>query len=190
MRSIHDMHNAALSLLYSWGLAHTFTSVGKVFAGRYRPNYLDMLEDLSISGDSDKEWNGRMSFPSGHATIMFAGCTWMALYMAGKLKCFTNKGGEAWKSALCVGPLMAAWLGAITRTRDYHHDFSDILAGSIIGACGAFVSYFCYFRSVFDKKCHLPKVRTHCGVCIDHCPNAVPARFTKNRRRAPTGLPS
>eukprot|EP01105_Mastigella_eilhardi_P012369 TRINITY_DN2838_c0_g1_i1.p2 TRINITY_DN2838_c0_g1~~TRINITY_DN2838_c0_g1_i1.p2 ORF type:complete len:113 (-),score=6.84 TRINITY_DN2838_c0_g1_i1:12-350(-) len=103
MRSIHDMHNAALSLLYSWGLAHTFTSVGKVFAGRYRPNYLDMLEDLSISGDSDKEWNGRMSFPSGHATIMFAGCTWMALYMAGKLKCFTNKGGEAWKSALCAG---------------------------------------------------------------------------------------
>ncbi|KAH3743200.1 phosphatidic acid phosphatase type 2/haloperoxidase [Pelomyxa schiedti] len=166
MRSLHDVHHGFLSLLECAGIHMCFVSAGKAFAGRYRPHYLALLAmvqaDHSTSSQvaADKDlWEGMRSFPSGHSAVAFAGLAWLSLYLAGKFKVFSPKGGESWKTVICGLPLMAAWIIAITRTRDYHHNFSDIMCGAFIGIACAIVAYFNFYHSLLSENCHLPKTR-------------------------------
>lgn len=48
---------------------------------------------------------------------------------------------------------------AVSRTRDYHHNFDDVLAGAVIGCVIAMACYFCFYPSLFDANSHLPRHR-------------------------------
>lgn len=176
---LHELHHGLLSLLMSVLCVLLFTEIGKVFAGRHRPNYIAYLEENSLSlGDKD-EWDERKSFPSGHSAVIFNGMTWLSLYLAAKLRfqvnfalfsqcrAFTPHGGEGWKLFLIGAPQVAAWLIAISRTRDYHHNFDDILAGSLIGILWTIPAYFSYFPPLTDPMCYLPKIRSRFPVCLE-----------------------
>jgi len=151
----HDVHHAILTLAESILFAYLFTGLGKVLAGRYRPNYYASVEN---NGGQDF-LDGRQSFPSGHSSVSFAGMMFVSLYFAGKVGLFRKNGGQIWKSLVCLLPLIIAFLIAISRTRDYHHNFSDIVAGSFIGVLSAIYAYFLQYPSLLDDHCDIPKFR-------------------------------
>ncbi|KAN0000610.1 hypothetical protein ACTFIZ_001055 [Dictyostelium cf. discoideum] len=154
-RNSHDFHHAALGLFQAFTITMLFTDILKVTAGRYRPDYGARV----ATGIAAVIREGRVSFPSGHSSVSFCGMTFLSFYLCGKTKVFLKDGGNILKALGCLCPFMISSLVAVSRTVDYHHDFSDILAGSVIGlSIGVFV-YFMNFNSLFSKECSLPKNR-------------------------------
>jgi len=150
-RNFHDLHNSLLGFAETLVFTLFFTSVFKVFAGEYRPNY---FEYVSISPK-----DASMSFPSGHSSMSFCAQLYVSLYFAGKSKLFTVNGGQLWKVIVAFIPLFAASLIAVSRTRDYHHSFTDILAGSVIGCAITYYCYYLNYPNLTSKHCHEPKWR-------------------------------
>eukprot|EP01102_Stenamoeba_stenopodia_P010718 TRINITY_DN325_c0_g2_i1.p1 TRINITY_DN325_c0_g2~~TRINITY_DN325_c0_g2_i1.p1 ORF type:complete len:207 (-),score=36.07 TRINITY_DN325_c0_g2_i1:168-788(-) len=149
---LHDFHNATLGLLQCLAFTVTVTDAVKTSCGRYRPNWLAM--------ESEYGNEGRMAFPSGHASFSFAGMTFLSFYLCGKTKLFSSRSGSGttlWLFICIFLPQAMAWFIAITRTRDYWHEFSDILGGIVIGIFWAFVAYFLHYPSLFSKRSDVPK---------------------------------
>lgn len=150
----HDFHHGVLALLESAGLTLSIVNLIKPFAGRYRPHYLAVRYDE----DPYMEFDGRRSFPSGHSACAFSGFGVLAFYAAGKMGLYAKgRGGQLFKGVISMLPLLAAFAIAITRTRDYHHNYSDIITGSIIGLICSAGAYFNLFPSLFSKNSHLPR---------------------------------
>jgi len=132
-RSRHDIHHAVLGLAVAMSISLLITACLKVGVGRYRPDYEARL------GQPD----ARMSFPSGHSSTSFAGMVFLSLYMNGKLKAFSDHSGPTLLRGLSSILPLALCIGiAVSRVIDYHHHFSDIIAGSLLGAGMAFFGYF------------------------------------------------
>ncbi|KAJ1966387.1 hypothetical protein GGI12_000097 [Dipsacomyces acuminosporus] len=58
--------------------------------------------------------------------------------------------GHAYKSVVFFLPLFFATLIAISRTADYHHHWSDVLAGSLMGGYIGWFAYRTYFPPIFS----------------------------------------
>jgi membrane-associated phospholipid phosphatase len=77
----------------------------------------------------------------------------------GKGQVFHNEYSTGVHTAIAVwSPMTLAFFVAVSRTVDYHHNFSDIIAGALLGTGMAFYFYYMYFPSHFHPKCHLPKL--------------------------------
>uniref|UniRef100_A0AAV1UJG0 Phosphatidic acid phosphatase type 2/haloperoxidase domain-containing protein n=1 Tax=Peronospora matthiolae TaxID=2874970 RepID=A0AAV1UJG0_9STRA len=166
----HDTRDFLLSLVQSVALATFFTQFTKNITGRFRPSFYDMCKwqfDVVWDGvtnlctDAAGEKEGRKSFPSGHASFAWASMLVLALYLLGRsrLNCenrssSTLRGGK--KSLmlfLCCAPiLLASWI-AISRCIDNWHHYSDILAGSVIGAVSALFAFNYNYGSIFSWDC-------------------------------------
>ena len=72
------------------------------------------------------------SFPSGHTSWSFAGLGYLAMYLAGKIGVFDQR-GHSWKLFPVVLPLLGATFVGITRVDDYWHHWNDVFAGAAIG---------------------------------------------------------
>jgi len=159
-----DCHHAMLGLFVSISLTNVITASVKSATGRYRPNWYSTY----APGDLNE---GRYSFPSGHASNSFAGMVFLSLYILGKSRIFRNECvSPLWKSLLALSPLIVAFFIAVSRTVDYHHNFSDIIAGSLIGTGFSFFGYFSYFPSLFSDECHLPKQHPECKLMANALP--------------------
>jgi diacylglycerol diphosphate phosphatase/phosphatidate phosphatase len=156
MRSGHDFHHACLGLLQALVFTMIFTDSIKFAAGRYRPDY---LARVSSNSSASVLRDGRQSFPSGHSSVSFAAMVYLSLYLAGKLGLYRRYGGSAWKAIVCLFPLAVATTVAVSRVRDYHHDFSDILAGSLLGAGMGIMAYFMNYNAITAENSHMPKLR-------------------------------
>jgi len=152
-RSTHDLHNAVLGLLETITFTMTWTDIIKVSAGRYRPDYLARVQQQNDVVD------GRKSFPSGHSSLSFCAMTYLSLYLAGKLGLFRRQGGAVWKAVIAMLPLSLSVFVAVSRTRDYHHHFSDILGGAVIGVALALFFYVLNYESLFGDRSQYPKRR-------------------------------
>ena len=64
-----------------------------------------------------------------------------------------------YKLLITVLPIFLAFLVAISRTRDYRHNFSDVLAGMIIGVFSAVFGYFLHYPGLGDVDCGIAKNR-------------------------------
>lgn len=93
--------------------------------------------------------------PSGHSSFAFAGLGFLALYLAGKTHLFGHRGRaiHAWVS---LAPLLAALLVAVSRTMDYRHHATDVIAGAVLGSVIANLSYFLYYPVLTSAESHLP----------------------------------
>jgi len=161
---LHDFHNTALGVLESASLELFIADVLKPFAGRYRPRYLQLA--AAAGSDEHAEWEGRVSYPSGHSGTAFSVLFFFTLYLLGKTRAYSSSsrfgGGSAGRFAAVAFsslPTLAAFLVAITRTRDYMHNFSDINAGAIIGILCSTFAYFTVFPPLTDPMCQLPRIR-------------------------------
>jgi len=146
------------------------TQLVKITVGRPRPDLISrcmppsnvtvpqyQLATASICTQSDHYimTDGWRSFPSGHASLSFAGLAFLSFYLAGKLHLF-DKRGCAPKAWVALIPLGAAALVAISRTMDYRHHATDVLTGSLLGFVVAYFSYRQYYRSLAAELSHRP----------------------------------
>ncbi|CEG44751.1 phosphatidic acid phosphatase [Plasmopara halstedii] len=182
----YDTRDFFLTLLQSTSMATLLTQFTKNMTGRFRPCFYDMCDwnydevwdgvtNLCRNVSGEKE--GRKSFPSGHASFAFATMLVLTLYLLGRssLNCENRNetimrgGRKSLKLFLCFIPtFLAAWV-AVTRTIDNWHHYADILAGSIIGAVSACVSYSYNYASIFHTRhAGVPLQEYHAACCKDH----------------------
>ncbi|KAL4172041.1 hypothetical protein KRP22_002492 [Phytophthora ramorum] len=163
----HDTRDFLLSLFQSMALATFLTQFTKNITGRFRPSFYHMCKwnydevwdgVTNLCTDAAGEKEGRKSFPSGHASFAWATMLVLTVYLLGRsrLNCenrsnSTLRGGK--KSLMlfmCCAPiLIAAWI-SISRCIDNWHHYSDILAGSIVGAMSALFSFNYNYGSIFS----------------------------------------
>jgi len=155
-----------LAFIEAMGLNFFFTEFFKSFSGRKRPNffaycnyqgYRDALEAGNFTmyqqltkfgniGDIDNCWDkanvrdAQSSFPSGHASGIFCGIGFTALFVMYLLNKFSRKHNFA-KNVVGFSLIMFSFAIAATRPRDYYHNYDDILAGCIVGMTSAFVGF-------------------------------------------------
>ncbi|POY71007.1 hypothetical protein BMF94_5932 [Rhodotorula taiwanensis] len=170
-RSFWDCHSAILGLLLSVSLTTVFTQVVKVCVGRPRPDLIDRCQPVQGAANAAVYGlatvavctvqtghiidDGFKSFPSGHSSFAWAGLGYFSLYLAGKMRLFDRR-GHAIKAWIAIAPLIGATLIAVSRTMDYRHHATDVIAGSILGALIALVTYHLYYPSLFSANCNLP----------------------------------
>jgi membrane-associated phospholipid phosphatase len=98
------------------------------------------LGDLAKArGAAAEVRDARRSFPSGHASLSFAGLGWAA----GALRRFAGaRAGEHFslRAAACALPLVLAAFVAVSRLRDRKHNPDDVAVGAAIGALGALLA--------------------------------------------------
>lgn len=119
-------------------LTSFLVGIGKLFAGRLRPNFNNLVTEINTE---------RMSYPSGHTAYSFAVMVVFSLFFANQFQIFITNKRNPFVSifVIFVIPFMMASTVAISRTRDYYHDFSDINAGCIIGLLSGSLSYYSTF---------------------------------------------
>eukprot|EP00128_Syssomonas_multiformis_P001089 Colp12_sorted_trinity150504_noHs@21668 len=144
----HDLHCGILAYAEGQAINLVFTDTVKVAAGRYRPDWLSRFAKQTMLRD------GHLSFPSGHSSISFCVAVFIALYLSGKLGIFRGKTrGSFWRVFIAILiPFGFAWFVAVSRTRDYRHNFSDVLAGACIGLVSGALGYFLHYRNPGSKE--------------------------------------
>jgi len=154
LKSRHDFHHATLALFTAFAFVMVFTEMIKNQAGRYRPDYYWR----ESTGDEKTIRDGRYSFPSGHSSVSFGCLVVLSCYILSKFKVFTSNGGGLWKVAIAMIPMEIAWIIAVSRTMDNHHNFSDIVAGLCLGLPIGVFSYFLYYPPLNSPDCDIPKL--------------------------------
>jgi membrane-associated phospholipid phosphatase len=139
------------------------TDICKILAGRLRPDFIarclpDIAGNCTNPNLKDVR-DARASFPSGHSSLSFCAMVYLSLYLCGKFRIFWTNSGQLWKVVIVLSPLIGSTFIAISRTKDYHHNFDDVIAGSMLGACLAFVGYFIHYPSLLNANCDIPKNR-------------------------------
>lgn len=139
------------------------------------------------------------SFPSGHAASTFTAMLFVSLYLAGKLRIFNSRQqGTFARLILVLAPLSIAFFVAISRTMDYHHHFSDIIAGSVIGVACAICGYFLHYPSLFSHLSQFPKSRLQQSILekkkkhdfVDHDDDDIFSEPTTTASTTPNATPS
>jgi membrane-associated phospholipid phosphatase len=96
----------------------------------------DVLGDVRrcLAPEADVH-DAQLSFPSGHASLSFAGMTLTTLFARRALG--VRPGAQfSLLALLAASPLiLAAWI-AVTRVRDRYHNPIDVVAGAVLGALG------------------------------------------------------
>ncbi|SCV69783.1 BQ2448_1177 [Microbotryum intermedium] len=170
-RSFWDVHAGLLGLFLTCSITTVVTQVVKICVGRPRPDMLARC--LPIAGAANAEPfglatiavcsvqtgniinDGFKSFPSGHSSFAFAGLGYLSFYMAGKMHLYDTR-GHAIKAWICITPWTGAGLIAISRTMDYRHHATDVIAGSLLGTAITVLTYHLYYPSILDPSCDLP----------------------------------
>ncbi|KAG0582293.1 hypothetical protein M758_3G048400 [Ceratodon purpureus] len=167
-RNLRDLHHAILGLLTAVALTALITDVVKIGIGRPRPhfyarcfgsptsppNYDPITGNVICSATANQMKEAYKSFPSGHTSWTFAGLSYLAMYMAGKLSIFDRK-GHSWKVFPIVLTMLGATFVGVTRIDDYWHHWTDVCTGASIGIVTAYFCYRQHFRSLFDDLPHM-----------------------------------
>ncbi|ORY29111.1 phosphatidic acid phosphatase type 2/haloperoxidase [Naematelia encephala] len=168
-RSLWDVHSGILGLILSLGLSETFTDIIKITVGRPRPDLFDRCQlpsDLTSDPThgltswtactrTDLLNDGFRSFPSGHSSFSWCGMWFLILYMAAKMRVY-NRLGYTYKSWLLLAPLSCASLVAVSRTMDYRHHATDVIAGAIIGILTGWWGYRQYYPPLSHPQSYKP----------------------------------
>ncbi|WWD20960.1 hypothetical protein CI109_105438 [Kwoniella shandongensis] len=170
-RSFWDGQSGLLGLILGLGLTITFTNIIKITAGRPRPDLFarcilpEGLTTNPVHGltswtvctqtDDSRLQEGFRSFPSGHSSFAWCGMWYMILYLAAKMR-INNRTGYTYKSWLLLAPLSCCTLVSVSRTMDYRHHSTDVIAGAIIGIAGAWYAYRQYYPALAHPQAYKP----------------------------------
>ncbi|KAJ9095959.1 hypothetical protein QFC21_005321 [Naganishia friedmannii] len=168
-RSFYDAQVGALGLALSLGLTVTLTDIIKITVGRPRPDLISRcqppesytsnpvhgLTTWHVCTRTDLLNDGFRSFPSGHASFGWCGMVYLALFLAAKMHVL-NKRGYTFKSWILLIPIAAASLISVSRTMDYRHHATDVIAGGIIGTLMAWYAYRQFYPPLAAPNSHRP----------------------------------
>ena len=174
----HKHESTYLPLAISLILTSFLTDLIKNAVGRPRPDLLarckpapgtqpDTLVTFAVCTETDHHvlHDGWRSFPSGHSSFSFAGLGFLSLFMAGQMHVFRHEGGgrDLGRALLCLAPLVAAALIAISRCEDYRHDVYDVCCGSLLGILVAYWSYRRHWPRLTSPDCDEPYAKPGAG---------------------------
>eukprot|EP00993_Chasmostoma_nieuportense_P002198 NODE_3015_length_1046_cov_40.064200_g2873_i0.p1 GENE.NODE_3015_length_1046_cov_40.064200_g2873_i0~~NODE_3015_length_1046_cov_40.064200_g2873_i0.p1 ORF type:complete len:308 (+),score=85.95 NODE_3015_length_1046_cov_40.064200_g2873_i0:56-979(+) len=149
----HSLHNALLGFCEAIIITYlTQLSMTKA-VGKLRPDFLSR-----VVADEDIK-DGRLSFPSGHTAVAFAGLGFFSLFLAGKLRVYQWNRGNFWRLFLVLLPLAGALAQALSRITDFKHHEIDVVTGALVGAVGAGLAYFLNFPALSHPLCFRAKNR-------------------------------
>ncbi|BEJ11190.1 hypothetical protein CspHIS471_0106120 [Cutaneotrichosporon sp. HIS471] len=168
-RSPWEVHSGLLGLVLSLALGVTFTQIIKITVGRPRPDLFSrcqLPENLTsnpVHGlttwkactRTDLLQEGFRSFPSGHSSFAWSGMWYLELYLMAKLR-VANRRGYTFKSWILLIPVSCSTLVSISRTMDYRHHATDVIAGAVVGLIVAWWGYRQYYPSLFSNKSWKP----------------------------------
>ncbi|XP_002028243.2 putative phosphatidate phosphatase [Drosophila persimilis] len=162
-RHLWPLWNTIRWFLYGHVFNNLLKSIGKETIGRLRPHFFAVCQPQFPDGGncSDEAHRGglvyheayscrpelsgatqemltslHVSFPSGHSSMAFYGLVFLALHLRHRRWPLR---GSLLGPVLQLGCLCVAWFVAISRVMDYKHHWSDVVAGSLLGAGTAFV---------------------------------------------------
>lgn len=150
--SLHDFHHAMLGLFLSFSTTMLVVAIVKITAGTPRPNYF---------ANPNQDTNGRESFPSGLAAAAWAGWTFTAFYLTGKIGTFHADATPAILTLLSLCPFIPAIVLCIFQYVNYFHRWEDLIGGALIGALISAVFYHSLFEELWDAYSSEPKSRNH-----------------------------
>ncbi|KAM0752350.1 acid phosphatase/Vanadium-dependent haloperoxidase [Meredithblackwellia eburnea MCA 4105] len=201
VRSFEDLNCAEFGLLYSLINAAVFQVFIKWLIGGLRPHFLTVcapvidpsmigtgFQELYFTraictGDKKQINDSLESMPSGHSTAAWAGLLFLALYLNGKLKLFSDYRPQFWKMTAFFAPILGAFLISGALTIDEFHHYYDVIAGAMIGSCSALAAYRMSYASIFDFRFnHIPLPRLLPKVTGDR------ARFSYSLSEEETGV--
>ncbi|PWN36715.1 acid phosphatase/Vanadium-dependent haloperoxidase, partial [Meira miltonrushii] len=172
-RSVWDFHAGFLGLVVAHAFTLTATTIIKVCVGRPRPDFIDRCQPRAGSVNASPYGlatqavcttdvtshliqDGFRSFPSGHSSTAFAGLTFLTLWFAGKFHLWQRGRGNAFASWILFIPMLGATLIAVSRTMDYRHHATDVIAGGILGFVIALSAYHNYYPPLWHYQSHKP----------------------------------
>lgn len=154
-RKVHSTTADIISQICGLTLAYCingiFTASLKLAVGRPRPNFFRRCfpdgygtNINECTGIFRRIMDGRKSFPSGHASFSFTCLIYMLLHLKKIIDLRKPRFGRGIIIfAMSLLPLGAS-LVAASRTADYHHHYSDVLAGAVLGSTVAYAVHCCY----------------------------------------------
>ncbi|KAK5124985.1 hypothetical protein LTR85_001175 [Meristemomyces frigidus] len=166
--SLHKTHVTILGLAVTIILTSFITDVLKDAIGRPRPDLIARCKpamtapmhelvtvDICTETDHHTLHDGWRSFPSGHSSFAFAGLGYFAMFLASQTHAIRPRASLA-VVLICLTPLLAAALIAISRLEDYRHDVGDVVCGSLLGFAVALYNWRRYYPSLLSKGCNEP----------------------------------
>ncbi|KAK4549560.1 hypothetical protein LTR36_006557 [Oleoguttula mirabilis] len=166
--SIHKAHVTILGLAVSIILTSFITDVLKDAIGRPRPDLIARCKpslsapqhelvtvDVCTETDHHTLHDGWRSYPSGHSSFAFAGLGYLAMFLASQTHAIRPRASLA-VVLLCLAPLLAAALIAVSRLQDYRHDVGDVVCGSLLGFGVALYNFRRYYPSLLSPTCCEP----------------------------------
>lgn len=162
-----NIHAGTCSVLVAIGISELVTQVAKFYVGRLRPNFYAMCgfnkETFQCTNGERMQMEARMSFPSGHTSLSFAGLVCVVLFFLGRVGLGRNIIGSAVASGrgkiltvVSFTPLLLAFWCATSRLVDNWHHPSDIIAGSILGSVSACIAYHMWFPHILSVHSGIP----------------------------------
>eukprot|EP00535_Pseudo-nitzschia_heimii_P000632 CAMPEP_0197180012 /NCGR_PEP_ID=MMETSP1423-20130617/4778_1 /TAXON_ID=476441 /ORGANISM="Pseudo-nitzschia heimii, Strain UNC1101" /LENGTH=286 /DNA_ID=CAMNT_0042630029 /DNA_START=279 /DNA_END=1139 /DNA_ORIENTATION=+ len=125
------------------GLTQTITNLAKLYVGYLRPIFYDKCdpdEDYQGCTDEEHEQQGRLSFPSGHASLSVCGMLLLSLFLEDSFGATAYRKSRAklpWfariVSVLCYAPMLLAFFILLSRVHDNHHHPADVVGGALLG---------------------------------------------------------
>lgn len=122
------------------------TNVVKILVGRPRPHFATVCKvyepagTTHCTGDAALVREARKSFPSGHSSLAFSAGVFLLLSLARYLGLAESQKSRPVSVApklttavLVSLPVGVAGLVAVSRINDYHHHYSDVVAGALVG---------------------------------------------------------
>lgn len=140
-------------LLESNILTMLCTNVFKVLVGRPRPFFVtvcksyDPADSTHCTGAASIVREARKSFPSGHTSLSFSAGVFLSLSIARHiglldLRLALSKSSlKLTKAVLTSLPLFVAGLVGASRIIDYHHHYSDVVTGALVGSFYALLTF-------------------------------------------------
>ncbi|VEN57459.1 unnamed protein product [Callosobruchus maculatus] len=167
-RTAADILNGVNGLTLAYCLNGLFSGAMKITIGRPRPNfYLRCFPD-GYGTDLEKcvgayhgQMDGRKSFPSAHSSFVFTGMIYMMLYI---YHYYDFRKPRAFRSYIVVLTAMlplTAILVSVSRTADYHHHYSDVIGGALLGTIIAATMQHIYCRMDDDEALDMRRRLLH-----------------------------
>jgi len=127
-RQTSHIHSILCAYLIAFGSTGLVTESIKRYVGRLRPNTYEYcefsIETLECGQNSNLNW--RVSFPSGHSSVAFCGCTLLTWYLFYTLNIPYNfTVGRRLIVLICISPMLLAFAVAASRIYDNYHFVGD-----------------------------------------------------------------